>query len=138
MSKYAVYEIFGDSAPYNVEFCGHLAGALVGTSDKNPLSRQHDGVHEHVPHELAPIREKKQARLVKRGRDIITGASYEIWDVDDGRGIYVDYYKSVMDSKAFPVDMSHLMVDGEELRSWPYDATGGKAIRDLGYEPVED
>lgn len=38
MSKYAVYEIFGDSAPYNVEFCGHLAGALVGTFDKNPLS----------------------------------------------------------------------------------------------------
>ena len=59
MSKYAVYEIFGDSAPYNVEFCGHLVGALVGTSDKNPLSRQHDGVHEHVPHELAPIRETK-------------------------------------------------------------------------------
>lgn len=59
MSKYAVYEIFGDSAPYNVESCGHLAGALVGTSDKNPLSRQHDGVHEHVPHELAPIRETK-------------------------------------------------------------------------------
>ena len=59
MSKYAVYEIFGDSAPHNVEFCGHLAGALVGTYDKNPLSRQHDGVHEHVPHELAPIRETK-------------------------------------------------------------------------------
>lgn len=59
MSKYAVYEIFGDSAPYNVESCGRLAGALVGTSDKNPLSRQHDGVHEHVPHELAPIRETK-------------------------------------------------------------------------------
>lgn len=27
----------------------------------------------------------------------------------------------------------------DELRSWPYDdATGGKAIRELGYEPVED
>lgn len=48
MSKYAVYEIFGDSAPYNVEFCGHLVGARIGTSDKNPLSRPHDGVHEHV------------------------------------------------------------------------------------------
>lgn len=59
MSKYVVYEIFGDSAPFNVEFCGHLVGARVGTSDKNPLSRQHDGVHEHVPHELAPIRETK-------------------------------------------------------------------------------
>lgn len=37
MGKYAVYKIFGDSAPYNVEFCGHLVGARVGTSDKNPL-----------------------------------------------------------------------------------------------------
>lgn len=60
MSKYAIYRMFdGCDAPYNVEICGHLAGALVGTSDKNPLSRQHDGVHEHVPHELAPIRETK-------------------------------------------------------------------------------
>lgn len=77
----------------------------------------------------------RQARLVKRGLDITTGEPYEIWDVGDGRGIYVDFYES--DSKAFPVDMSRLMVDGGELRSWPYDATGGKAIRELGYEPVE-
>ena len=51
MSKYAVYELFnGCEAPGNIStFGGHLAGALVGTSDKNPLSRQHDGVHEHVP-----------------------------------------------------------------------------------------
>ncbi|MDY5560654.1 MAG: hypothetical protein SPF45_04100, partial [Collinsella sp.] len=61
----------------------------------------------------------KRARLVKRGRDIITGAPYEIWAVRDGRGIYVDFCDS--DSKAFPVDMSRLMVDGGELRSWPYD-----------------
>lgn len=79
--------------------------------------------------------EKKQARLVKRGRDIITRAPYEIWDVGDGRGIYVDFYEA--DTKAFPVDMSRLMVDGGELRSWPYDATGGKAVRELGYEPVD-
>ena len=61
MSRYAVYELFnGCEAPVNIStFGGHLAGALVGTSDKNPLSRQHDGVHEHVPHELAPIRETK-------------------------------------------------------------------------------
>lgn len=79
--------------------------------------------------------ERKQARLVKRGRDIITGAPYEVWDVGDWRGIYVDFRES--DTKAFPVDMGHLMVDGRELRSWPYDATGGEAIRELGYEPVE-
>jgi hypothetical protein len=81
--------------------------------------------------------EKKQARLVKRGRDIITRAPYEIWDVGDGRGIYVDFYEEA-DTKAFPVDMSSLMVDGGELRSWPYNAIGGKAIRDLGYELVEE
>lgn len=40
MSKYAVYEIFGDSAPYNVEFCGHLVGVKVGTCDDNPLYRR--------------------------------------------------------------------------------------------------
>lgn len=80
--------------------------------------------------------ETRRAHLVKRGRDITTGAPYEIWDIGDGRGIYVDYYES--DTKAFPVDMSRLMVDGGELRGWPYDATGGEAIRELGYEPVEE
>lgn len=79
---------------------------------------------------------EKQARLVYRGHDIITDAPYEVWDIGDWRGIYVDFYES--ETKAYPVDMSHLMVDEKELRSWPYDAIGGKAIRELGYEPVED
>lgn len=89
--------------------------------------------------------DKKQARLVKRGFDINTIVPYEIWDIGNGRGIYVDFYDSnsktlpyELGSKAFPVDMSRLMVDGEELGSWPHDALGGKAIRELGYEPVEE
>ena len=89
--------------------------------------------------------EKKQARLVKRGFDINTMVPYEIWDVGDGRGIYVDFYDSdsrtlpyETGSKAFPVDMSHLMVDGEMIGSWPNDALGGKAVRELGYEPIEE
>ena len=89
--------------------------------------------------------EKKQERLVKRGFDINTVVPYEIWDIGNGRGIYVDFYDSnsktlpyESGSKAFPVDMSRLMVDGEELGSWPHDALGGKAIRELGYEPVEE
>ena len=45
---------------------------------------------------------------------------------------------SLQHAKASMPDMSRLMVDGGELRSWPYDATGGKAIRELGYEPVEE
>ena len=87
----------------------------------------------------------KIARLVKRGFDINTVVPYEIWDIGNGRGIYVDFYDSNSKtlpyescSKAFPVDMSRLMVDGEELGSWPHDALGGKAIRELGYEPVEE
>lgn len=77
----------------------------------------------------------KQARLVKRGFDIYNGVPYEVWDVGEGRGVYVDYF--AFSSKAFPVDMNSLMVDGEEMRSWPHDALGGEAIRDLGYEPYE-
>lgn len=87
----------------------------------------------------------KIARLVKRGFDINTIVPYEIWDIGNGRGIYVDFYDSnskilpyESGSKAFPIDMSRLMVDGEELGSWPHDALGGKAIRELGYEPVEE
>ena len=89
--------------------------------------------------------EKKQARLVKRGFDINTVVPYEIWDIGNGRGIYVDFYDSnsktlpyESGSKAFPVDMSRLIVDGEELGSWPHDALGGKAICELGYVPVEE
>ena len=99
------------------------------------------------------MNEKKQARIVKRGFDINTlvpyeiwdVGPYEIWDVGDGRGIYVDFYDSdnktlpyESGSKAFPVDMNRLMVDGEMIGSWPYDAIGGKAIRELGYEPIEE
>lgn len=87
----------------------------------------------------------KIARLVKRVFDINSLVLYEIWDVGDGRGIYVDFYDSdnktfpyESGSKAFPVDMSRLMVDGEMIGSWPYNAIGGKAIRDLGYEPIEE
>ena len=77
----------------------------------------------------------KKARLVKRGFDINNGVPYEVWDVGEGRGVYVDYF--AFSSKAFPVDMNSLMVDWEEMRSWPHDALGGEAIRDLGYEPYE-
>lgn len=52
--------------------------------------------------------ETKQARLVERGRNFFHGGTYEIWDVGGGAGVYVDFY-----------------------------ATGGKAIRDLGYEIAE-
>lgn len=50
----------------------------------------------------------KRARLVESGRNIFH-SPYEVWDLLDGYSLYVDFY-----------------------------ATGGKAIRELGYEIVED
>ena len=48
MSKYAVYELFGDSsAPQNIESCGYMAGVLVGESDENPLDRRVDKQNKH-------------------------------------------------------------------------------------------
>ena len=40
---------------------------------------------------------------------------------------------------AFPCDLRRWKVtDWDELDTWFGDATGGEAIRDLGYEPVEE
>lgn len=47
-------------------------------------------------------------RRTVSGRNIFH-SPYEVWDMEDGYSLYVDFY-----------------------------ATGGKAIRNLGYEPVED
>lgn len=88
--------------------------------------------------------EKKQARLVKRGRNEWNGGTYEIWDVDGKWGVYVDFNPSPIDTgvpetMAFSLDIPELEVtDWVEIAVWYEDATGGKAIRELGYEPVED
>lgn len=87
--------------------------------------------------------EKKQARLVKRGANI-HGGTYEIWDVGNDAGVYVDFNPSPFDTgkpetMAFPLDLRELVVTSWiEDGVWYEDATGGKAIRELGYEPVED
>ena len=87
--------------------------------------------------------EKKQARLVERGANG-DGGTYEIWDVGDGCGIYVDFnprpfLPSNPETMAFPVDLRKYSVTSwQGLGYWPYDATGGEAIRELGYEPIEE
>lgn len=87
--------------------------------------------------------EKKQARLVERGANGY-GGTYEIWDVGDGCGIYVDFnprpfLPSNPETMAFDIDLRKRKVTSwDELDVWYEDATGGKAIRELGYEPVED
>lgn len=88
--------------------------------------------------------EKKQARLVERGHNDLNGGTYEIWDIGDGRGIYVDYNPCPADTEvpetmAFPCYTRSCRVKSwGGLGVWYEDATGGKAVRELGYEPVED
>lgn len=88
--------------------------------------------------------EKKQARLVKRGHNERNGGAYEIWDVGNDTGVFVDFCDYAPDTgepetMAFPYDLRRKKVTSWiELGVWYEDATGGKAIRELGYEPVED
>lgn len=83
----------------------------------------------------------KQARLVERGTNF-WGGTYEIWDVGGGHGIYVDYVPCTYDTgepETMAFDMRRRKVtDWTELDMWHKDTTGGDAIRELGYEPVED
>lgn len=86
---------------------------------------------------------KKRARLVKR-RANDSGGTYEIWDVGNECGIYVDFnpctfLPSRPETMAFPYDLCDREVTSwRELDVWYEDATGGKAIRELGYEPIEE
>ena len=86
---------------------------------------------------------KKQARLVERRLNLIRGGKSEIWDIGHECGIYVDFNPcpsdtGVPETMAFPVDLSeHEVTSWTELDVWYEDATGGKAIRELGYEIVE-
>lgn len=85
----------------------------------------------------------KQARLVERGHNI-NGGTYEIWRIGDGRGIYVDFIPDLADrwmpeTMAYNFDLrKNSVTSWLGLRVWYEDATGGMAIRELGYEPVEE
>lgn len=84
---------------------------------------------------------KKRARLIERGRNIISNAPYEVWDVGCGFDVCVVYL--VLDTGepetlAFPYDRIEHLTGTGVLGCWSGDATGGKAIRELGYEPIEE
>lgn len=86
---------------------------------------------------------KKQARLVERMRNSYHGGTSEIWDIGNECGIYVDFnprelLPSGPETMAFPFDLSRSEVTcWGALGTWYEDATGGKAIRELGYEIEE-
>ena len=90
------------------------------------------------------VSKKKQARLVGRNRTSYHGGwEFEIWDIGGGRGIDVDfnqcsYGTGKPETRAFPMDLRKYSISQQVLGYWPYNATGGKAISDLGYEPIED
>lgn len=88
--------------------------------------------------------EAKQARLVERFRDIPYGNTWEIWDIGNECGIYVDFnphefLPSKPETMAFPFDLrDREVMSWNQLGTWYEDATGGKAIRELCYEIEED
>lgn len=85
----------------------------------------------------------KTARLIVHGSNPSNGGTFEKWDVGGGAGLYVDFcpypYDTMQpETMAFPYDVEKdKIVSWTELRMWDHDATGGEAMRDLGYEPVE-
>jgi hypothetical protein len=86
----------------------------------------------------------RHARLVERGHNRLNNGTYETWDVGDGRGVYVDFNPCPADTgtpetMAFPLDLRRNAVKSwSGLGVWYEDATGGKAVRELGHEPVEE
>ena len=64
---------------------------------------------------------------------------YEWWKTEDGRLFEVDFNVHVCETMAYPLDMEHALTDDwKPLGIWHKDMTGGEAMRELGYEPVED
>lgn len=63
----------------------------------------------------------------------------EWWKTEDGNIFYVDFNSNIRETTALPYDMEHdRMVSWGELGTWHRDMTGGKAMREMGYEPVEE
>ena len=72
---------------------------------------------------------------------MLNGGQHEIWDVGCWCGIYVVYRVFATgepETVAFPFDMVEHIAGTGVLGCWLGDATGGKAIRELGYEIEED
>ena len=84
--------------------------------------------------------EKKRARLVARDRNHFQGGPYEVWDVECGRSIYVVYRVLATvgpETVALTYDRAKHIIGERVLGHWHGNAMGGKAIQELGYEPIE-
>ena len=79
-----------------------------------------------------------KAYLMHRDVDPAYGV-YEWWQAEDGRIFEVDFNVHVRQTIVYPYDMEKDRVeDWTPLLVRQKDMTGGRAIRKLGYEPIEE
>lgn len=63
---------------------------------------------------------------------------YEWWQAEDGRIFELDFNIHVRQTEVYPYDMEHDRVESWiPLGVWHKDMTGGRAMQELGYKPVE-
>jgi hypothetical protein len=64
---------------------------------------------------------------------------YEWWQAENGEIFQVYFDDQIGKTIVLPYDMEHDRVEiWKTLGVWHKDMTGGRAIRELGYEPVEE
>lgn len=62
----------------------------------------------------------------------------EWWKTEDDNILYVEFRADMCATIVFPYDMKRDRVKSwNNLGVWHKDMTGGRAMRELGYEPVE-
>ena len=65
--------------------------------------------------------------------------TFEWWKTEDGNILEVDFNVHVCETTVYPYDMEHdPIADRIPLSVRHKDMTGGMAMRELGYEPVEE
>lgn len=63
----------------------------------------------------------------------------EYWKAEDGKVLYVQFNADIRETLIFPYDVERCRVKSwTVLGVWHKDMTGGMAMRELGYEPVEE
>ena len=79
-----------------------------------------------------------KAYLMHRDEHAAYGVA-EWWKTEDDNILYVEFRADMCATIVFPYDMERGRVEHRKpLGIWHKDMTGGRAMRELGYEPVED
>lgn len=79
-----------------------------------------------------------KAYLMHRDENPAYGVT-EWWKTEDGKPLCVDFDVQICKTIVLPYDTERSRVKSwTKLGVWRKDMTGGKAMRELGYEPIED